>query len=71
VNSSISATSLYLPFVGDHMPEIVTEELRSERYLQRSVIQFVVRIVCSHLGKFASDIGVAVPHSSWVYSRSI
>jgi hypothetical protein len=70
VNSSISASSLNLPFVGDQRPEIVTGALHSERYLQHSVIQFFVRIACSYLSKFSSRIGVMVPHSDWVYSRS-
>jgi hypothetical protein len=71
MNSSISAAFLNLPFGGDQRPKIVTEELHSVRYLQHSVIQFFVRIVCSYIAKFASSIGVVVLHYSWVYSRSI
>jgi hypothetical protein len=71
VHSSISSASLNLPFVGDQRPEIVTEELHSERYLQHSAIQLFVRNVCSYLGKLSSGIRVAVPHPRWVYSMSI
>jgi hypothetical protein len=49
VNSSISAVSPCLTLVGDHSPVIATVYLQSEKYLQLSVIQFLVNSVGSYL----------------------
>jgi uncharacterized ion transporter superfamily protein YfcC len=71
VNSSINAISPFLALVGAHSPFIATVDLQSGKYLQHSVIQFLVNIVGSYLVNYASRIRVSVPHSSWVYSSSI
>jgi hypothetical protein len=64
VNSSINAVSPPLSVFGAHSPDIVTADLQSDKYLQHSVIQFLVSIVGSHLVKSAPKIVVAVSHYS-------
>jgi hypothetical protein len=64
VNSSINAVSPFPAVVGAHMPDIDTVDFQIEKYLQHSVIQFLVSIVGSYLVNSASEIGLAIPHSS-------
>jgi hypothetical protein len=64
VKLSINAVSPSLAMFGAQNPDIVTVDLQSDKYLNHSVIQFLVSIVSSYLVKSASKIGLAVPHSS-------
>jgi hypothetical protein len=71
VNSSINDVSPFIALVGSHRHVIAVVDLQSDKYLQNSVIHFLVNIVGSYLVNYVSRIGVLVPDSSWVHSINI